>query len=117
MELQKTKHQMKLTQWGQLVYECRNSGLTVKEWCAKNEINVGTYYRWQKKVCESGAQRAAISPVIIGRTTFAEYIPASHTAATGTAVTLTIGQTRLEIQNGASTETIEATIQAISRLC
>ena len=51
-----------------------------------------------------GVQNAAISPVISGRTTFAEYIPPSQAAATGTAVTLTIGQVRVEIQNGASAE-------------
>jgi len=65
MKLQKSKHQIKLEQWRVLIHECRNSGLTVKLWCEQNQINMQTYYRWQKKVWESGVQGATISASIV----------------------------------------------------
>lgn len=117
MELQKTKHQIKLEQWRRLIYECRNSSLTVKTWCAENQINMQTYYRWQKKVWEAGMQNTEIIPTISGGATFAEYRPPTHASGSGTAVTLHIGQIRVEIQNGANEQTIETVIHTISRLC
>ena len=117
MELQKTKRQIKPEQWRGQIYECRNSGLTVKSWCEQNQINMQTCYRWQKKVWETGAQSAAISPVVSGGTTFAEYRPPAYASASGTAAMLHIGQVRLEIQNGADEQTIEAVIRTVRRLC
>lgn len=117
MELQKTKHQIKLEQWRRLIHECRNSGLTIKSWCTENQINMQTYYRWQKKVWESGTQNTGIGAVICGSTTFAEYRTPTNMSASGVAITLQIGQIRLEIQNGADAETIESTIRVINRLC
>lgn len=117
MELQKTKHQIKLEEWRRHVEECRSSELTVKSWCEENQINVQTYYRWQKKVWESGAQNTALSRESPGNITFTEYRPLTYTSTSGVAMTLHIGQVRLEIQNGADTETIENAIRAISKLC
>ncbi len=30
--------------------ECRSSGLPVKTWCAQNECNTSTYYRWEREL-------------------------------------------------------------------
>lgn len=114
MELQKTKHQIRLEQWRRIVYECRNSDLTVKSWCAENGINVGTYYRWQKKVWESETQSPAIIRPASESMTFAEYKPPAYGNNSGTAVILQIGSICLEIQNGASPETIEAVMHTIT---
>lgn len=32
------------------VRECHNSGMTVKDWFGQNNINLKTYYYWQRKV-------------------------------------------------------------------
>ena len=115
MELQKTKHQMKLEQWKRIVYECRNSGLAVKTWCEENRINVSTYYRWQKKVWDSGIESSELALKRPNEIQFAEY----HTTsiAGGTAVILHFGEITVEIQNGAERETIESTIHALKKLC
>lgn len=118
MELQKTKHQVKLEQWRQVIYECKGSGLTVKSWCAENQISLQTYYRWQKKVWDSGLPLGGgLKPVMPDGMTFAEYTPPVYRSAPGSAVTLSIGVARMEIQNGADEQTIEAVIRALSRLC
>ena len=35
--------------WQARIRDCRSSGLTVREWCAKNNISHQTYYTWEKK--------------------------------------------------------------------
>ena len=39
-----------IKQWTTRVKECRNSGQTVRAWCADNQICVQTFYRWERKV-------------------------------------------------------------------
>ena len=55
MRLQEAKSQVKLQEWRQLVYECRNSGQTIKRWCTEHGISEGTYYAGQKRVWDAEA--------------------------------------------------------------
>jgi len=50
ISLTMAKHQANLELRRQSVLECRNSNLTVKQWCAEHHINPSTFYRWQKEV-------------------------------------------------------------------
>ena len=52
-ELNKLNHRANLTQWQQLVYDCRHSGMTVKAWCAENGVSEKSYYYRQRKVWEA----------------------------------------------------------------
>lgn len=118
MDIQKTKHQINLEKWRMLVYECRNSGQTIKAWCKERQIVEGTYYRWQKRVWESAVSNQS-APISSGtEITFAEYHrPASIATGAPSALTIQIGHMKLEIQNGADSETIENTIRALQKLC
>lgn len=55
-ELSKLNHYKKLSQWQQLVCDCRNSGMTVRAWCTEHSISEKSYYYRQRKVWEA-AQR------------------------------------------------------------
>jgi len=35
-----------LGKWAKVIWDCMHSGLTVKEFCAQNHIDVGTYWYW-----------------------------------------------------------------------
>lgn len=48
--LQTLNQQRKLALWGERVTACRSSGQTVKTWCEANNINIPTYYKWQKRL-------------------------------------------------------------------
>ena len=52
-ELIQLNHHRNLAQWQQLVYDCRNSDMTVKAWCAENGISEKTYYYRQRKVWDA----------------------------------------------------------------
>lgn len=40
----------KLAQWAQTVEQCRDSGLSVRQWCQERCVNVSSYYKLQRKV-------------------------------------------------------------------
>ena len=48
--LQAYNEQNKLAQWVQIVSQCRDSGLSVRQWCQEHGVNISSYYKWQRKV-------------------------------------------------------------------
>jgi putative transposase len=58
-ELSQLNYHKNLAQWQQLVYDCHNSGMTVRAWCAENGISKKTYYYRQRKVWEATQQQKA----------------------------------------------------------
>ena len=51
--IQKANQQHRLVEWSRCVEACRNSGLSVGQWCQDNGIAVSTYFSWQKKVFQA----------------------------------------------------------------
>lgn len=43
-------HQIKLFQWTAHFQEQAASGLTVKQWCAENNVSIHTYNYWKHKL-------------------------------------------------------------------
>lgn len=43
-------HQIKLTQWATRFQEQAANGLTVKAWCAENNVTIHTYNYWKHKL-------------------------------------------------------------------
>lgn len=124
MELQKVKHELKVEEWRKLIYECRNSGQTIRTWCNERHISPQTYYRWQRAVWDAGTQNLLEeskrqSVMTQDETTvFAEYrMPAPVQSAPAAAVILHLAGVTLEIQNGVSPETVEAVLRAVKALC
>lgn len=62
------KTDIRWKEWEEQIREQTSSGLTAKEWCRQNNINVKTYYyhlrRVREKLCEQRTQE--IIPVSIG---------------------------------------------------
>ncbi len=124
MELQKVKHELKVEEWRKLIYECRNSGQTIRTWCNERHISPQTYYRWQRSVWDAGTQnlleRSKRQSVMKQDETavFAECrIPVPVQSAPAAAVILRLDTVTLEIQNGVSLETVEAVLRAVKALC
>ena len=51
--LQRANQQHRLVEWSRRVEACRNSGLSVGQWCQENGIAVSTYFSWQRKVFQA----------------------------------------------------------------
>lgn len=55
-EITLVKKQVQEAEWTERIRQCRESGMTVTEWCNVNSINPKTYYyhlrKLRKKICE-----------------------------------------------------------------
>ena len=124
MELRKVKYELNLDEWRKLVYECRNSGQTIRAWCEDHHICTQTYYRWQRAVWD--AEKHTLPELskrqsVVMRdenAVFAEYpLPAPIQSVPAAAVILRLNTITLEIQNGVHPQTIETVIKAVKALC
>ena len=121
MNTREVTQQYRLSQWTEIIRECRSSEQTISAWCADHNINIKSYYYWLKRVrtaaCESlpalGAGNHQIVPV---------KIPAHLTAVgptvqeTASHIILRVGSVTLELHNGASTALIENTLRALTNV-
>ena len=55
-KIELVKKQVIKAEWADKISQCRESGLTVSEWCRQNSINPKTYYyhlrKIRKEICE-----------------------------------------------------------------
>lgn len=42
--------ELKLNRWAQLIHECKNSGLSAREWMQQNGIRKNQFYYWQRQL-------------------------------------------------------------------
>ena len=103
--LQVYNEQNKLAQWAQVVSQCRGSGMSVRQWCQENGINISSYYKWQRKVYAAAQAQQERS--------FVEVKSVQSAAVGGVAVTLRIAGAELDIHNGADATTVEAVLRAV----
>lgn len=119
MDIQKLNKSGRLSEWTQMISQCRNSGKTVSAWCAEHEINTKTYYYRLKRVCEAIPEETIPAglplPKEAPEPAFAEVC--SQHAVRGAVITVRFGSAEMVIHNGAEPSVIEAALRALSRIC
>lgn len=117
MNMKKISHEMNLKKWTGIVEECRNSGQTAVKWCDENNINIKTYYYWQRKVCSAVCNELAITNNNVEKTpAFAEVmIPSIKSSEV--AITLNLNNISLQIHNGADETVIAQTLRILKSIC
>lgn len=118
MDTQKMTQTYRMNQWAKTIQECRNSGLTIRKWCAGHNIKEGAYYYWLKKVrtvaCDSlsavGSNSNQIVEVKIPEKT------EINVGESSSAIILHFGSGTLELHNGASEILIESTLRALQHV-
>ena len=97
--------QNKLAHWAQTVAQCRDSGMSVRQWCQEHGVNVSSYYKWQRKVyAATKAQQESH---------FVDVTPAQSVAVGSVAVTVRIAGAKAEIRNGADAATVEVVLRVL----
>ena len=104
-ELQRFNGQNKLSVWAQRVSACRNSGQTVKAWCAANEICEQTYYRWQRRIYAMAQAEQ--------EQRFADITPSARHISGNIAVVVRSGGMEAEVHNGADAATVELVLRVL----
>ena len=116
-------HEARLSLWLERIRACKSSGLSVKEWCKQNGLTDKNYYYWMRKIkreaFETLQEQASVEEIPFQeKTVFSKIsLPVSYTESTGTAAILHINGIRIEIQNGASANTIHALLSTVQTLC
>ena len=117
MEVQKLTHEVRLQKWNGIVRSCRSSGKTIKSWCDENNINLKTYYYWQKRVCQAACRELALtqesSPQaasVNSSPVFAEIRRPPHEAG-NVAVSIQSRDLQIHIYGGAATATVQGSIK------
>ena len=103
------RHQASLSEWKERVAQCRSSGQTVTRWCQEHGIAKKTYYRWEREVVGRAVQQAGEA-----QSRFAE-LPAPRRKLEGSLVAaIQIGETHLEVYDGASPEVVAALCKVLN---
>lgn len=57
-------HEVRAANWREVVAQCqsRPKGQTIAEWCKDNDINLNTYYYWQRRVHRELYQEMTSAP-------------------------------------------------------
>lgn len=131
MVANKTIHQAALAKWTALFQEQKSSGLTIKEWCSKNNVSIHAYYYW-KRIAKEEYVRSIIPdivplPVPSGPTTdnistvddvqpeheLYNSCNSGHTIALDSTVSISMNDIRIEIGPEASDALITKIIGAL----
>lgn len=117
-QVTRTKKYLKQEEWKALISECQASGVTVKAWCKSNNICEQTYYRnlqkLRAKLCESFPVPADKPEKTVEFKKLEVRTPLPNTQA---AVIIHFANASLEINNGATQQTVEAVLLALKNLC
>ena len=90
--------QNKLAQWVQIVSECRESGMSVRQWGQEHGSNISSYYRGQRKVYAMVQAQQEVQ--------FTEVTPVQAVCTDGVAVTIRIHGMEADIHSGAGAATV-----------
>ena len=117
-QVTKVRKYIKREQWKTLIKECQSSGMTVTAWCSLNGICEQTYYRNLKKLreelCENLPAPVDTPEMPVAFKKLEVMSPLSDTKA---AVIIRLPNATLEINEGASQQTVQAVLLALQSIC
>jgi len=110
----------RLSQWTQIVRECRGSGQTISTWCEDHNIDPKKYYYWLKKVREAACEalpalssgNGSIIPVDVP----AQKVDSVAADSPSADIVLHLGSVTMELHNNATAILIENTLRALQNV-
>lgn len=70
--MKSTHHAIQKEKWQAMIQKRTESGLSIKTWCAKNQVSEASYYYWLKTIREDVLVRTGTLAITGGCTEFAK---------------------------------------------
>ena len=110
---------VRLNQWSEVMRVRRESGLSVRAWCAENNIREKTYYYWQNKLRQATCEKIAEQETRLPKT---EVIPTgwaqiSTEIPIEESITIEIGNSRIRADKNTSPELLAKVCRTLMTLC
>lgn len=119
-EVTQVKNRFRMEQWMQIIKDCQSSDLTVKEWCAQNEIKQQSYYYWLKKIRKAACEQLPAIQTEVELSKPVEFAKLQVNPSNDyqqSAVMIHLPNASVEVAEGTSKETIEAVLIALKNIC
>jgi len=117
MDMRSVKHEMVAQEWRQRILTQRESGLSVKKWCASQDIREQKYYYWlhvlRSEELTLKKPAGGFAELRLERNAAMESIP----APAGICAVIRGQGLSLEIHNGADARTLELAMRALGIGC
>ena len=117
-QVSQVKDQFRMEQWKQRIQECQASGMPISKWCKQNGFAEQTYYRYLKRIrqqlCESLSVPVAKQEQAV---TFSKLEVTAPIPDTKAAVIIRLPNATLEINQGATQQTVQAVLLALQSDC
>ena len=114
-----SKHEIHKAQWQDLIKEQSQSGLSIREWCRRNNMSHGKFYYWQRIIREEALIKAG-TLALTGQNQFVE-LKASNPELEfrpnnkGICAILRSNGNEVEVINGADPETLSLILNLIGK--
>lgn len=121
MNTREVTRNYRLSQWTEIIRECRNSGQTVSGWCADHDINPKSYYYWLRRIraaaCEALPSLPTGNNAIVPIDMPVDSAKVESTVNESSAdIILHFGNVTLELRNNVSSTLIENTLRALQNV-
>ena len=118
MGVQAIRHAALLQEWSTKIAECRTSGMSVKAWCAEQEIPIKKYYYWEKRFVTEATQHLSLpAPAQAGMLMRVnpEALPSEDMNSIGTGISIRHGESVITLPAGSSAEAVAELVKALNR--
>ena len=109
MEIKEIKAEFRMGEMQKVIQARAESGLTISEWCQRNNFSEGSYYYWLKKIREKAIGEAEARNEIVQVPVMLQKSPERKTKP----VRIKYKDMELEIPCGMGTEDILAVLRAV----
>lgn len=114
-----SKHEIYKAQWQDLIKEQSQSGLSIREWCRRNNMSHGKFYYWQRVIREEALIKAG-TLALTGQNQFVELKPSEpelrfRSSNQGSCAILRSNGSEVEVLNGADSNTLALILNLIGK--
>ncbi len=115
------KNRVRAERWASIIRECQSSSQTVTAWCSEHKVGIKAYYYWLRKLRLAEIGSSCDNPITEAPNTvptvFKKLEVQSPVKNTQAAVIIHLNGATIEVNEGASHETVQAVLLALQSLC